>query len=575
MSSGEEVIIGGAVAVPVAIAGTVAGTAATGAAVGAGMAALAAGLAVAGAGAAVGVAAGVAGAVIAAGVGAIGAVGYGIYKAGQTAVEIARIEKENREKVKKATEQYLESLKQDEAKGEEFIKNAITYFDQVGGLFTKDEAEQIINKESALDKRVEKAHELLELASEYEMMLENLHTVMDMASTLHLSTSDIDDEISHIEESKDDLVALRSVIKTINDKIIDWIREEEKKLEQEAGNKVFTRESWKIVTESRDVIACVCQKDIIDLFEKSNNREIAEAKLQIEINNKRMALMVLYNALSDLRGFSLFEKEALSIISDTMVLFQEDHPELTDSGIDKILDQSLARMRSLYNRCVEMLGQELVEAKIKFEDAVSYNKALRIEMNIPAKKYVFNEDDPQASLDEVLKDNEELQKLYENTQKNKVWMAKLNEHFRNSGYIYVVGGREEMRLPNSDVVRTSEYFLTPDQECIVIVMTYSDGRPVEILVEGIKLQGFNTDKAHILEVQRKHCEKSAEILDGLVEGEIKRYEPSEDTAVAVEVENLPDEYRNRALKARKEREAKKGGNIGTGVPKQNKKETNE
>ena len=552
MSAGEEAIIvvpAAVVAAPIAVAGGVAAVGTAAAAVGViaavGAAAVAAGLAV-----------GVGGAVVAAGAAVVGAVGYGVYKAGESVAESIRIAKENREQVKKATDKYLESLKADEAKGEEFVQKVLTYIEMSGLLYTKEEAEEIISQCHNVEERIDKAHELLELTSEYEMVIENLQTVLDMAKTLNLSIDEINDELSHIEQSKDDLTAIKDVLNNINDKIINWIREQEEKILEQAGQRVFNHDSWKIVSESRNVIATVCKDEIIELLEKSNDREMAEAKLRIEINDKRLALIRLYDALSTLSGFSLFEEEARQILSDSLVLFQVDHPELTDSGIDAQLDASLAQMYALYNRCCDMLGKELVKAKVAFEDALAINKAYRNEMRLPQESFIFDENDPVNSAEKVIKDNEELKLLYENSQKNKAWFNQIKKNFKDSGYIYVEGGREEMVIPGSNVIRVNEYFLTPDQECVVIVSTYSDGRPAEILVEGIKLHGFDTDKEHILQVQKKHCEKSAELLDGLVEGEIVRYEPSEDTAVAIEVDNLPDEYLTRALEARKKRQNK-------------------
>lgn len=556
MSAGETgtvaVGVAAVVATPVVVGAAAAGVAVASAAVGAAVAVGAAAVAA-------GVAVGVAGAVVAAGAAAVGAVGYGLLQAGQGAAEAIKIAQENREQVKKATGKYLESLKEDEAKCEEFVKKGLEYIEQNGQLYTKDEAEKIVHQEQTVQQRVDKVQELLELTSEYEMVLENLSTVRDMALKLNIDTKEIDEELKQIEQAKNDLGALRQVLNNLNEKIINWIREQEQQLLDQAGNRIFTHESWKIVSESRDVIACIYQDDIVELFEKSNDREIAEARLKIEINDKRLALIKLYDALSNLRGFPLFEEEARKILTESLYLFQTDHPDLTDSGIDAMLNQSLAAMLSIYNSCVEQLGKELVEAKIKYEDALALNKAYRIEMRLPHENFIFDEDDPEGSADKVIKNNEQLHLLYENMQKNKVWMNKLNERFRASGYIYVVGGRVEMIIPGTDVVKVTEYYLTPDEECVVIVSTYSDGRPMEIVVEGIKLNGLDDDKEHIKHVQKKHCEKSGELLDGLVEGEITRYEPSDNTAVAIELENLPAEYRERARQAREKRNNKNKG----------------
>ena len=548
MSEGKEggAAVGGIVIIPLTVAGVAAGVAGAAAVTAVTVAVTAGAIAVT---TTVVSAAAVAGATVA----TVAAVGYGLYEAGKATEEMIKIEKENREQVKKATQQYLESLKLDEAKGDEFVQKVLSYIETTAQLFTKEEAEQIINQEKTGDKRVGKAHELLELTSDYEVLLDNLYTALDMAQKLNLSIVDINQELNQISQSKGDLDALKAILDAVNDKIIDWIREQEKKLEQEVDASVLIHESWKIVSKDRDVIACVCKDEIVELFEKSDNREIAEARIKLVINEKRLALLRLYDALRGLRGFSLFEDKARGILTETLVMFQEEHPELTDTEINSLLDRAIEKMRAVYNDCADMLGRELVEARVKFEDALAYNEAYRKAMGLPIKSLTFNEDEPLSSLDEILKENERLKILYENKEKNKVWMAQLSERFRASGYTYVIGGHEEMVLSDGLVIRTNEYFLTPDGECVVIVSTYSDGRPMQIVVEGIKLKGYGIDKVHIARVQKEHAARCAEILDDLIDGELKEYDPSEETAQDIEVENLPDEYVKRALTAREKR----------------------
>ncbi len=531
MSSGEEVAVLGGIAA--LLASPIGGVAAAGA------------LAVT-----------AAGTVLAVGVGSLAAIGYGLYQAGLTAAEIAKIAKENREEVRKATEKYLESLKLDEEKSDEFVKRTLEYFDKSDSPFTKEEAEKIISKEKTADKRVTKAKELLDIASTYEMAISNLYTMMSMMKTFGEEDETISTKFDEIKEHTKNLEELKKAIKEANDEIVAKIREMEKSI-LESPAKIFSHEGWKIVTEERDVIAGMYKDDIAELFEKTNDRELLEAKLKLEINQKRLILMNMYNTLSDLRGFPLFEDEAKKVLTETLALFQEGGTNLTDSGLSAVLDNSLEEMKSIYNRCAEKCGRELLEAKNKFMEQCNLNNMYRKEIGLSDKEFTFDEAHIDESVNAVLEDNERLIDLYKIMKKNEAFHKALVSRFHKSGYRHIPSAHRVEHFP-SGLIKTTDYYITPDEECCVIVSTYSDGRPAQILCEGIEIEGFDADKDHILKVQKGHCAKSKELLDGLIEGEIDRImEPSEETAIAIPIPELPEDVRKRAKKARKERIARK------------------